>query len=180
MKTNVSKLRGLKGVTLIELTVVIVVLLALVSILFLGARAWIRGSQKAQCVLIQRNVQQGLRSYQNINRLDTPIAGGPAGTAVIPDNLRAAGFLSTTEVGPPAARVNAVIHPGNTTNLDQPNDGLYTYVLGAAVPPAGTMYIRCTSATAAQYTASPTDSAEDLAEKAAIPNNHIPSNFSDW
>ncbi len=53
--------------TLIELTVVILVLLSLISILFVGARAWKRGSDRAGCIMNIRNVQQGMRSFQNMN-----------------------------------------------------------------------------------------------------------------
>ena len=55
------------GMTLIELTVVILVLLSLISILFVGARAWKRGSDRAGCIMNIRNVQQGMRSFQNMN-----------------------------------------------------------------------------------------------------------------
>ena len=56
-----------KGMTLLELTVVILVLLSLISILFVGARAWKKGSDRAANVMIIRNVQQAVRSYQNMN-----------------------------------------------------------------------------------------------------------------
>ena len=64
--TNTQK-TGKSGMTLIELTVVILVLLSLISILFVGARAWKRGSDRAGCIMNIRNVQQGMRSYQNMN-----------------------------------------------------------------------------------------------------------------
>ena len=53
--------------TLIELTVVTLVLLSLISVLFVGARAWKRGSDRAGCIMNIRNVQQGMRSFQNMN-----------------------------------------------------------------------------------------------------------------
>lgn len=55
-----------RGLTMLELTVVIAVLLSLVSILFIGSRAWKRGSDRAGCVLIQHSVQMATRSYQNL------------------------------------------------------------------------------------------------------------------
>ena len=66
--------------TLIELTVVILVLLSLISILFVGARAWKRGSDRAGCIMNIRNVQQGMRSYQNMN--------GHAAGETVPGALR--------------------------------------------------------------------------------------------
>ena len=43
------------GMTLLELTVVILVLLSLISILFIGARAWKKGSDRAASILTIRN-----------------------------------------------------------------------------------------------------------------------------
>ncbi len=70
MKLN-SKNNSLRnhksGMTLLELTVVILVLLSLISILFIGARAWKAGSDRAGCIINLRNAQQAVRSYQNMN-----------------------------------------------------------------------------------------------------------------
>lgn len=52
--------------TLLELTVVILVLLSLITILFIGARAWKRGSDRTGCIVNIRNAQQAVRSHQNI------------------------------------------------------------------------------------------------------------------
>jgi type II secretory pathway pseudopilin PulG len=59
------------GMTLLELTVVILVLLSLISILFVGARAWKKGSDRAANILNIRNVQQAVRGHQNMNQLDS-------------------------------------------------------------------------------------------------------------
>jgi prepilin-type N-terminal cleavage/methylation domain-containing protein len=67
MKTNARLSKRKRGMTLLELTVVILVLLSLISILFIGARAWKKGSDRAACVITIRNVQQMIRSYQNLN-----------------------------------------------------------------------------------------------------------------
>lgn len=63
------------GMTLLELTVVILVLLSLISILFIGARAWKNGSDRTGCIINIRNAQQAVRSYQNMNAY-------PDGTAI--------------------------------------------------------------------------------------------------
>lgn len=60
------KRRRPSGLTLIELTVVILVLLSLITVLFIGARAWKRGSDRAGCVINIRNAQQAVRSFQNL------------------------------------------------------------------------------------------------------------------
>lgn len=55
-----------RGMTLLEVTIIIVVFLSLISILIVGARAWKRGSDRAACVINIRNVQVAARSYQNL------------------------------------------------------------------------------------------------------------------
>jgi type II secretory pathway pseudopilin PulG len=53
--------------TLLELTVVILVLLTLVAVLFIGANAWKNGSDRVLCILNLQSVQKGVRSYSNLN-----------------------------------------------------------------------------------------------------------------
>jgi len=52
--------------TLIEMSVVITILLTLFSVLFIGAQSWRRGSDRAACIVTQRNIQVAVRSYQNL------------------------------------------------------------------------------------------------------------------
>ena len=59
-----------KGMTLLELTVVILVLLTLISVLFIGARAWKDGADRSNCILNIRNFQVAVRSYANMNQID--------------------------------------------------------------------------------------------------------------
>jgi len=60
-------MKSKSGMTLLELTVVILVLLSLISVLFIGARAWKKGADRAACILNIRNVQNAVRSYANMN-----------------------------------------------------------------------------------------------------------------
>ena len=64
--TNKSK----SGMTLLELTVVILVLLSLISILFVGARAWKKGSDRSANIMNIRNCQQAMRGQQNMKSLN--------------------------------------------------------------------------------------------------------------
>ncbi|MGC4017627.1 MAG: prepilin-type N-terminal cleavage/methylation domain-containing protein [Luteolibacter sp.] len=57
MKTN-TIVKNKKGMTLLELTVVILVLLSLISILFIGAKAWKKGSDRAGCIMNIRNLHR--------------------------------------------------------------------------------------------------------------------------
>jgi len=64
--TSKTSVKRKSGMTLIELTVVILVLLSLISILFVGARAWKKGSDRSANIMNIRNVQQAVRGHQNM------------------------------------------------------------------------------------------------------------------
>lgn len=66
--TNTLTMKRKAGMTLLELTVVILVLLSLISILFVGARAWKKGSDRSANIMNVRNVQQAVRGHQNTNQ----------------------------------------------------------------------------------------------------------------
>lgn len=76
MKTNYTKRKLKPGVTLIELTVVIVVILALVSVLFIGAQAYRNGASRSACIVLLRQTHVATRSHQNLNN-------GEAGLEVV-------------------------------------------------------------------------------------------------
>ena len=63
--TNTPSMKRKSGMTLLELTVVILVLLSLISILFIGARAWKKGSDRSANIMNVRNIQQAVRGQQN-------------------------------------------------------------------------------------------------------------------
>lgn len=75
MKLNKTQsIHSKAGMTLLELTVVILVLLSLISILFVGARAWKKGSDRSANIMNIRNCQQAMRGEQNMKQLN-PGAG---------------------------------------------------------------------------------------------------------
>jgi prepilin-type N-terminal cleavage/methylation domain-containing protein len=97
--TNTQTMKRKSGMTLLELTVVILVLLSLISILFIGARAWKRGSDRAGCILNQRNYQQAVRSYANMNNLnpgDTVTGGDIAISGATSVIVGSGKFMETT------------------------------------------------------------------------------------
>ena len=49
--------------SILELSVVIVVAISLMTLLFIGARGWKRGSDRASCIMNIRQVQQAVRNY---------------------------------------------------------------------------------------------------------------------
>ena len=80
MKNVLPRRKHSPGLTLLELTVVISVLLSLASLLTTGARAWKRGADRSQCLMSLRTFQVAVRSYQNIygytDNLEHPLEGG--------------------------------------------------------------------------------------------------------
>ena len=64
MNKTATKLKS--GMTLIEITVVILVLLTLIAVLFIGANIYKKGADRAACILNIRNIQQAVRADQNL------------------------------------------------------------------------------------------------------------------
>ena len=91
--TNAQDMKSKSGMTLLELTVVILVLLSLISILFIGARAWKKGSDRAANILNIRNVQQAVRGHANIRGL-------AEGAALPATDILGAGKYLNTPVAP--------------------------------------------------------------------------------
>jgi competence protein ComGC len=54
------------GMTLLEMTVVILVLLSMVTLLFVSGRAWKNGSDRALCIVNLEMVQKAVRSFSNL------------------------------------------------------------------------------------------------------------------
>ena len=97
--TNTRNLKAKSGMTLLELTVVILVLLSLISILFIGARAWKKGSDRAANILNIRNVQQAVRGHMNMNGIATPATTG-GGVALTNDLIVGSDKYMKAPTGP--------------------------------------------------------------------------------
>jgi prepilin-type N-terminal cleavage/methylation domain-containing protein len=120
MKLNTPVVKRKSGMTLLELTVVILVLLSLISILFIGARAWKKGSDRSASILTIRNVQQAVRSFANMNGL-------PEGGAVATTDIFGTGKFMQNDP-------TAGSHPGGA--------GLtYTIAAPTVIPTVGTLYL---------------------------------------
>jgi hypothetical protein len=113
-----------KGMTLLELTVVILVLLSLISILFIGARAWKKGSDRAGCIMNLRNAQQAVRSHANMRGLD------PADT-----------FVESEVFGPGLYVEQAVAD----MVCPQEGAGAYSAAASGTVPDVGVLYLACSA-----------------------------------
>ena len=80
MKIQTSSRRPLlvkaSGMTLIEISLVIALLLGLIAVVFLGLGNYRKGADKARCKIQLSQVQKAVRAYANFNNLDAkaPIA----------------------------------------------------------------------------------------------------------
>lgn len=119
--TNKQTMKRKSGMTLLELTVVILVLLSLISVLFIGARAWKRGADRAACILNIRNVQNAVRSWANMN------------------NKR------ETEAMTQAVIIGTGLFVEKAPTC--PGGGTYDMSALATVPPIGTLAMKCSLGT---------------------------------
>ncbi|MBK1790104.1 type II secretion system protein [Persicirhabdus sediminis] len=120
MKLNTNKAVLKPGMTLIELTIVILVLITLISVLFIGAKAYKEGADNATCILNQEQVQKAVRSHQNMNAKND--------TESFPHDevFGATGIIS------------------EPTEPTEP-DNLYAGMQDDVYPVVGTAYISCTT-----------------------------------
>jgi prepilin-type N-terminal cleavage/methylation domain-containing protein len=119
--TQTPSIKRKSGMTLLELTVVILVLLSLISILFVGARAWKKGSDRAANILNLRNIQQAVRGHQNMNNLAD---GADIATTVIFDD--------------PAT---AAVQEGYLKEPAAPWDPTVAYTYSTTIPVIGTLFV---------------------------------------
>jgi len=111
--------------TLIEMTVVIMVLLSLVSLLFASSRAWKAGADRSTCIMHISNVQKAMRGHCNLRGHDV----GDTVPGLIDELIGYGRYLQTAPQCPSA--------------------GDYTYggELGPdTIPPLGTLYMTCSLA----------------------------------
>jgi hypothetical protein len=119
-----APLRPLRaGLTITEVTVTLAVLIAVITVLFIGARAYKNGSDRAACVMNIHNVQNAVRSFSNLNGL-------VPGQAVARMDLR-----------------SKLVGPGLYLERDPkcPGEGAYAY-LGDRIPSQGELYLSCSLA----------------------------------
>ena len=123
MKLNTRNMKSKSGMTLLELTVVILVLLSLISILFIGARAWKKGSDRSANIMNIRNTQQAMRGHENMKglKVDDPFTTTTLKTYMKMPEVPATGitYTPTEKITPQSAEVAVAtthlwIGPGGT------------------------------------------------------------------
>ncbi|MDP4582735.1 MAG: hypothetical protein NWR21_01580 [Verrucomicrobiales bacterium] len=105
------------GLTLIEITVVIAVLLGLIAVLFIGVQNYREATNKARCIMQISAVQKAVRSHQNLNDVAT------GGTLTQTDLVGTSKLIAVAPVCP--------------------SGGTYTWL--GTVPAIGTAYLTCSS-----------------------------------
>ena len=105
------------GLTLIEITVVIAVLLGLIAVLFIVVQNYREATNKARCIMQISAVQKAVRSHQNLNDVAT------GGTLTQTDLVGTSKLIAVAPVCP--------------------SGGTYTWL--GTVPAIGTAYLTCSS-----------------------------------
>ena len=112
---KLTKTNKQAGLTLIEITLVIAVLLGLISVLFIGVSAYKEGSNRAKCILNMSNVQKAVRAYQNLYEKSE------GDTLALTDLVGSGKLIETAPICPSQG----------------------TYSVAGNVPPVGTVYLTC-------------------------------------
>jgi prepilin-type N-terminal cleavage/methylation domain-containing protein len=115
-----SKRFAASGFTLIEISLVIALLLALIAVVFLGLGSYKQGADQARCRMQLASVQKAVRSYANLNNLNI---GDPLPAASV---FGAGMIMAVTPVCPSAPA---------------------TYTWLGTIPPIGTPYGDCSVTT---------------------------------
>lgn len=105
-----------RGMTLIEISLVIALILGLIAVVFLGLGNYRKGADKAKCKMQLAAVQKAVRSAANMQNLNI-------GATLATTDVFGAGLLMETEP----------VCPSGT--------GVYTWT--GTVPPVGTPYGNC-------------------------------------
>lgn len=131
---------GRRGMTLLELAIVIVVLLLMAGALMAGGRAWKRGADRAGCVLNLRNVQMAARCYQHLygyRHGDRPQS--EYGTQDISRHLFEKGYIEKR------------LYDQARGSESCPGGGTYTAESPDVFPAAGRLYLECSMAASDEH-----------------------------
>lgn len=112
--------------TLLELTVVILVLLSLITVIFVGINAWKRGSDRSQSIVTMRNAQLAVRGEQNTRGLNASSPGNVVTISNLQDlvfGINPDAYINVENVGDvpdhPAPGVNFSITRGNGAEIPE-------------------------------------------------------------
>lgn len=124
MKINLKK--STKGLTLIEMTIVILIILSLIGVLFIGFKFYKDGADKATCLARISNAQKEVRSYQNMKLQTTD-------DDIVPSVMATAGLTTIQQI---------------ETGKDNLCPGGGSYAIAAKFPAVGTAAVTCSGGAA--------------------------------
>ncbi|BCU76359.1 hypothetical protein [Luteolibacter sp. LG18] len=130
-----SRAPGARGITLLELTVVLCVLMTLLGITFIASSVWKKGAQRGECIMTLYSVQLAVRSYQNLSGAEA--GGHPTvayGTYDIARHLLEKGYIGGDLY---SAAVGEKTCQGGGT-YDRPDANVF--------PKVGDLYLECSLA----------------------------------
>jgi len=113
--TASSRVRGL---TLIEVTLVVATLLGLIAVLFIGVGSYKEGANRAVCIQQVASMQKAMRAYCNMHQIEP----GQAVTNIKSRIINPTGFIRQE----PSC----------------PSGGSYSYIEGV-IPAMGVLYMAC-------------------------------------
>lgn len=131
-KNGLAKRLNASGMTLIEISLVIALLLGLIAVVFMGLGSYRQGADKAKCKMQLSAVQKAVRSGANMQNL-------ALGSALVSTDVFGAGLLmENTPVCPSGgtytwqATVPAVGTPYGNCDFAGAGTATTTHILGAA------------------------------------------------
>ena len=142
MKLTHKKLKP--GMTLIELTVVIIVLLTLISVLFFAGTAYIQASNRTACLTNQATIQKAMRGYSTLNQLNTAADAIPNTATAPADNSVAA--VDGATINWTTIKTAGFIG-GLPSTMKCPTDKTSGYTAATAVPKIGELVAKCPNLT---------------------------------
>ena len=118
--------------TLIEITVILVVLLTFLGMTFIGVRAWKQGSDRTACIMNICKTQKAVRSLANFNGL-------------------APGTNTAALSNPIDVKAQLVGEDGYLASVPEcPGNGTYQFA-GDLIPRPGALYLSCSLASTGQH-----------------------------
>jgi len=111
--------------TLLELTVVILVLMSLITIMFIASRAWKAGADRATCIMHIHSVQKGVRGYSYMYGFEP----GETAPGLLGQVIGYGKFVEAT----PVCNANGTYSFGADLGED-------------IIPPVGSIYMQCSLA----------------------------------
>ena len=125
------------GMTLIELTVVIIVLLTLISVLFFAGTAYIKASNRTACLTNQATFQKSMRGYATLNQLEAGVSTTVVDWSVLQTEGFIGDYVAMTCPTEKTAYTPGTLNPATGTQVASCEDPTYGVGADNATPGDG-------------------------------------------